>query len=134
MNVPTWALPVLTMCPPAFSTRKYHRFLVLVLAAVPTPGRQTVTDVLRTARKKALGPLSSSGQVFSQRRWAASALTRLLITYLLDDVVPSGPVLLAGDDTIAEHPDLLEGLPSKKAPIAAGHNLNQDNKLDCVSC
>jgi DDE superfamily endonuclease len=42
--------------------------------------------------------------VFSQRRWSTWALARALITFLLDHVVPSGPVLLAGDDTVTEHP------------------------------
>jgi hypothetical protein len=40
---------------PAFSIPTYHRFLVLVLAAVLTTGRRTVTNVLRTARERAPG-------------------------------------------------------------------------------
>jgi DDE superfamily endonuclease len=104
MNIPTWAIPVLTMFRPAFSMPTSHRFLVLVLAAVLTTGRRTVTDLLRTAREKAPGPMSASHRVFSQRRWSAWALARLLITCLLDHVVPPDPVLLAGDDTVTEPP------------------------------
>jgi hypothetical protein len=104
MNIPTWAIPVLTMFRPAFSMPPYHRSLVLVLAAVLTTGRRTVTNVLRTAREKAPGPMSSDHRVVSPRRWSAWALARLLITCLLDHVVPPGPVLLAGDDTVTEHP------------------------------
>jgi hypothetical protein len=48
--------------------------------------------------------MSSYHRVFSQRRWSAWGLARLLITFLLDHVVPPGPVLLAGDDTVTEHP------------------------------
>jgi DDE superfamily endonuclease len=104
MNIPTWAMPVLTMFRPAFSTPTSHRFLVLVLAAVLTTGRRTVTNLLRTAREKAPGHRSSYHRVFSQRRWSAWALARLLLTFLLNHVVPPGPVLLAGDDTVTEHP------------------------------
>jgi hypothetical protein len=104
MEIPTWAMPVLTMFRPAFATPTYHRFLVLVLAAVLTTGRRTVTNLLRTAREKAPGHMSSYHRVFSQRRWSAWVLARLLITFLLERVVPLGPVLLAGDDTVTEHP------------------------------
>jgi SRSO17 transposase len=104
MNVPACAMPVLRMFRPAFSTPTYHRFLVLVLAAVLTTGRRTVTNLLRTVRYQAHGHGSSYHRVFSQRRWSTWALARALITFLLDHVVPSGPVLLAGDDTVTEHP------------------------------
>jgi hypothetical protein len=104
MNIPACAMPVLTMFRPAFSTPTYHRFCMLVLAAVLTTGRRTVTNLLRTVRGKTSGHMSSYHRVFSQRRWSAWGLARLLITFLLDHVVPPGPVLLAGDDTVTEHP------------------------------
>ena len=89
---------------PAFSTPTYHRFLILALAAVLTTGRRTVTNLLRTVQVQALGHTSSSHRVFSRRRWSAWALARALTTFLLDHVVPPGSVLLAGDDTVTEHP------------------------------
>ena len=104
MNIPVCAMPVLTMFRPAFSTPTYHRFCVLALAAVLTTGRRTVTNLLRTVREKAPGHMSAYHRVFSQRRWSAWALARMLITFLLDHVVPPGAVLLAGDDTVTEHP------------------------------
>jgi hypothetical protein len=104
MDIPAWTTPVLTMFRPAFSTPTYQRFLVLVLAAVLTTGRRTSTNLLRTVRFQASGQVSSSHRVFSQRRWSTSGLARALITLLLDRVVPPGPVLLAGDETVTEHP------------------------------
>jgi hypothetical protein len=104
MNVPAGAMPVLTMFRPAFSTPTYHRFLILGLAAVLTTGRRTITNLLRTVQYQAQGHVSSYHRVFSQRRWSTWALARTLSTYLLDQVVPPGPVLLAGDDTVTEHP------------------------------
>jgi hypothetical protein len=89
---------------PAFSTPTYHRFLILALAAVLTTGRRTVTNLLRTVQVQAPGHASSYHRVFSRRRWSAWALARALITFLLDHVVPPGSVLLAGDDTVTEHP------------------------------
>jgi hypothetical protein len=104
MNVPAFAMPVLSMFRHAFSTPTYHRFLVLVLAAILTTGRRTVTNLLRTVRYQAHGHVSSYHRVFSKSRWSAWALSRTMITFLLDHVVPPGPVLLAGDDTVTEHP------------------------------
>jgi DDE superfamily endonuclease len=104
MNLPASAMPVLTMFRPAFSTPTYHRFLVLALAAMLTTGRRTITNLLRTIQYQAQGHASSYHRVFSQRRWSTWVLGRTLTTFLLDYVVPPGPVLLAGDDTVTEHP------------------------------
>jgi uncharacterized protein YerC len=104
MRVPEFAVPVLSPFQPSFSTPTYHRFLVLMFGAILTTGRRTITNILRTVRPYARGHISSYHRVFSQRRWSAWRLARLLLAFLLDHVVPPGPVLLAGDDTVAEHP------------------------------
>jgi hypothetical protein len=104
MNIPACTMPLLSMLRPTFSTPTYHRFLVLLFAAILTTGRRTVTNLLRTVRFQVQGHISSYHRVFSQRRWSAWALSRTVITFLLDHVVPPGPVLLAGDDTVTEHP------------------------------
>lgn len=104
MNAPTGAMPVLSRFRPAFSTPTSHRFLVLVLAASLPTGRRTVTNRLRTVRSQGQGQVSASHRVCSQRRWSTWARARALITYLLDPVVPPGPGLLAGDDTVTAHP------------------------------
>jgi len=104
MHVPACAMPVRMMFRPAFSAPTYRRFLVLTLAAVLTTGRRTVTNLLRTVRSQARGPMSTDHRVLAQRRWSAWALARAVSTCRLDHVVPPGPVLLAGDDTVTEHP------------------------------
>jgi DDE superfamily endonuclease len=76
---------------------------VLWLGAIMTPDRQTITNLLRTVRHHANGHVSSSHRVFSTRRWSTWELARLL-ALLLNDMVPPGPVLLAGDETVAERP------------------------------
>jgi hypothetical protein len=93
-------MAVLTVFRPVFSTPTYHRFLVRVLAAILTTGRRTVTTLRRTVQSQVQGHGSSYHRVFSQRRWSTWALARALITYLLGQVVPPGPVWLAGDDTV----------------------------------
>jgi hypothetical protein len=104
MNVPNFALPVLTMLRPTFSMPTYNRFLVLLLGTLLTTGRRTITNILRTVRHQAPGHPSSYHRVLSQRRWSTWVIARAVIRFVLDHVVPPGPVLLAGDDTVTEHP------------------------------
>jgi DDE superfamily endonuclease len=104
MKLPDFALPVLSTFQPAFFATTYNRFLVLWLRALLTPGRQTITNIVRTVRHHVTGDVSSYHRVFSQRRWSAWELARRLLSFLLSYVVPTGPVLLAGDDTVAERP------------------------------
>lgn len=104
MKLPDFAVPVLSMFQPAFSTPTYNRFLVLWLGAILTTGRRTITNIIRTMRHHATGHVSSYHRVFSQRHWSAWELARRLLTFLLTYGLPTGPVLLAGDDTVAEHP------------------------------
>lgn len=104
MNIPTFARPVLTMLRPTLSTPTYERFLVLLLGALLTTGRRTITNILRTVRHQAPGHASSYHRVCSRRRWSTWVMARALIRFLRDHVVQPGPVLLAGDDTVTEHP------------------------------
>ena len=104
MNVPACAMPRLSLFQPACSTPPSHRFLSLALAAVLTTGRRTVTNLLRTVRAQAPGPVSSSQRGVSPRRWSAWGLARPRLTCRLDPVVPPGPVRLAGDETVTEPP------------------------------
>jgi hypothetical protein len=104
MKLPDFAVPVLSTFQPAFSPPTYHRFLVLWLGAILTTGRRTITNILRTVRPHAQGDVSSYHRVLSQRRWSTWELAHRLLAFLLTYVVPTGPVLLAGDDTVAERP------------------------------
>jgi hypothetical protein len=97
-------MPVLTLFQPTVSTPTYHRFLVLWLGAMLTTGRRTITNICRTVRPYAQSHVSSYHRVFSPRRRSAWKLARRLLTFLLTYMVPMGPVLLAGDDTVAERP------------------------------
>jgi hypothetical protein len=104
MHSPAWAMSGLTVFRPVFSTPTYHRFLILVLAALLTTGRRTVTHLRRTVQSQGHGHGSSDPRVWPQRRWSTWALARAVITDLLDYVVPPGPGLLAGEDTVTEPP------------------------------
>jgi hypothetical protein len=104
MSLPDFAVPLLSIFQPAFTQPTYHRFLVLLLGALLTTGRCTITNLLRTVRHQVSGHLSSYHRVLSQRQWSTWRLARALLEFLLTHVVPTGPLCLAGEDTVAEHP------------------------------
>jgi hypothetical protein len=87
----------------AFTRPTYERFVVLLLAAILTTGGRTVLNLLRTIDALAPGHPSSYHRVFSRRRCSLWRLGRALAGYLLRRWLPTGPVAVAGDDTVAEH-------------------------------
>src|SRR5436190_20278318 len=98
--IPDFAQPVLGSFAPVFYHPTYQRVLVLLIAAILTTGRRTVSNLLRTAADLAPGHPSSYHRVLSRRRWSSLQLARILARFLLAHWVPEGPIGLAGDDTV----------------------------------
>jgi hypothetical protein len=89
---------------PVFSQPTHRRFVLLALAAILTLGGHTITNLLRVLGTLAPGHPSSYHRVFSRNRWSLSYLARRYVAAVLARFVPHGPILLAGDDTVTEHP------------------------------
>jgi len=87
----------------AFTRPTFGRFTLLLLAAILTTGRRTITNLLRTVQTLAPGHPSTYHRVLSRRRWRPWRLSRGLAAFILRHCVPNGPVLLCGDDTVDEH-------------------------------
>jgi DDE superfamily endonuclease len=87
----------------AFSTATALRVALLLAAALLTIGRHTVANLLRTLGPLVPGDPSSYRRVFSQRHWSGWRLAQLLTCWVVERLVPDGPLLLAGDDTVDEH-------------------------------
>jgi len=89
---------------PAFSRPTHRRFVLLAMAAILTLGGRTITNLVRVLGVLAPGHPSSYHRVFSRNRWSLSALAHRYVAAVLARFVPRGPILLAGDDTVTEHP------------------------------
>jgi DDE superfamily endonuclease len=87
----------------AFTKATALRFALLLPAALLTVGRHTIANLLRTLGPLIPGDPSSYRRVFSQRRWSSWRLARLLTGWVIDHLLPAGPIFLAGDDTVEEH-------------------------------
>jgi hypothetical protein len=76
----------------------------LLVGAILTTGRHTVANLLRTLRHLASGHPTDYRRVLSRAPWSGLQLGCALVRFLLDHVVPDGPVALVGDDTADGHP------------------------------
>jgi hypothetical protein len=103
LPLPTAALPLLRSVAGACVLPTAKRLLHLMVGAILTTGRRTISNLLRAIRGLAKGHPSSYHRVFSRRRWSVWPLARGLADLILRHWVPEGSVLLAGDDTVDEH-------------------------------
>src|SRR5437763_9327486 len=106
----------------AFTRPTFLRIVVLALATILTVGGRTICTLLRTLGALAPGHPSSYHRVFAHRRWSSWRLARGLAGWVFVHLVPDGRVLLAGDDTVDEHPgDRVFGKGCHRDPVRSTH-------------
>jgi len=103
MILPTEAQTLMLALAPAFSSPTFDRFLTLLVAAVLTPGRRTVANLLRILGPLARGHRTSYQRVLSTASWSGLCLGILLTRWVLRRLLPTDPVFLVGDDTVDGH-------------------------------
>lgn len=102
-QLPRPARAVIDVLGHAFTKATALRFSLLLGAALRTIGRHTVANLLHTLGPLVPGEASSYRRLFSQRRWSSWRLAKLLAGWILEHLLPDGPIFLAGDDTVDEH-------------------------------
>ena len=108
---------------PALTRPTYRRLVLLALAAILTVGGRTIANLLRCLGGLAPGHSSSYHRALSHRRWSTRRLARRYIAAVLDRFAPRGPVELAGDDTVTEHPgDTVYGKGCHRDPVRSTHS------------
>ena len=122
MILPSEAQPLLLALASAFTYPTFGRFTALMAAALLTTGRRTVANLLR-----ALGPLvqghpTSYQRVFSAASWSGLHLGTLLTRFVLHHVLPTGVVVLVGDDTVDGHKGKrVYGKARHRDPVRSSH-------------
>ena len=86
-----------------FTRPTFQRLSTLLVGALLTTGRRTVANLLRTLRHLAPGHRTDYQRVLSRAPWSGLALGCALMRFLLDHLLPDGPVALVGDDTVDGH-------------------------------
>jgi hypothetical protein len=123
MILPTDAAPLLFALAPAFTQPTFQRFTLLLAAAILTTGRRTVANLLRTLGPLARGHRTDYQRVLSRSPWSGLRLGCALAAFLLDHLLPAGPVFLVGDDTVDGHKGrCVWGKARHRDPVRSSHS------------
>jgi hypothetical protein len=85
---------------PLFSSSIWSYVEVLLLGTILTPGKRTVTAVLRIVGLGSEPHFQNYHRVLNRARWSRRAASRILLRLLVESFAPSGPLLVGLDDTI----------------------------------
>ena len=102
LPLPQVAEPLLISFSIAFTEPTFNRILPLLVGAVLTRGRRTITAILWTMRGLVPGHISDYHRVFSRAPWSLFPLGRVLAGTIIQ-LLPEGPLVVAMDDTTAQH-------------------------------
>lgn len=84
-----------------FQLQSYENFVILASGWILTPGRHTITGVIRTVRGHETKHFSAFHAFFSKAKWSLDALGRVMFALCLAFVPADAKILLLGDDTLA---------------------------------
>jgi len=101
--LPSAAEPLLMSLSVAFNRPTFQRIVPLIVGAILTMGRRTVTGVLWTMRGFMPGHSSTYHRVFSRAAWSLWPLGKVLAAAILCLIPEQEPVLVPMDDTTAQH-------------------------------
>ena len=77
---------------PLFFQRSWRHAEMLLIGAILTPGRRTVTSILRITGLGRERRFVNYHRVLNRAAWSGRAAARVLLGLLLDAFVPKGPV------------------------------------------
>jgi hypothetical protein len=103
LSLPSAAEPIVMSLSVAFTRPTFQRIVPLIVGAILTAGRRTVTAVLWTLRGAVGGHYSDYHRVFSRAVWSPWPLGKVLASAILRLIPRNEPVLVPMDDTTAQH-------------------------------
>jgi hypothetical protein len=100
LRLPARFAAVILCFAPLLRERSWRHAEVLLIGAILTPGRRTVTGILRITGLARERRFVNYHRVLNRAAWSPRAAARVLLGLLLDAFAPHGPVVLGIDDTI----------------------------------
>jgi len=98
--IPGALLAVLAAFAPLFSARVFAHAQVLLIGAILTPGRRTVTAALRAVGLAQDKHWSDYHRVLSRAQWSSRQAAKVLLRLLVRTFAPDGPLVLGIDETL----------------------------------
>ena len=101
MHLPArFAAVILTFAPVFRQQRTWRNAELLLIGAILTPGKRTVTSLLRITGLSRERRFTNYHRVLNRAVWKPRAAARLLLGLLIAAFAPRGPIVLGIDDTI----------------------------------
>jgi hypothetical protein len=100
LTLPVNLRPLIGYFAPQFSKRVWNHVQVLLVGALLTPGRRTVTAALRVCGLGEEKHFQNYHRVLNRARWSSLALARLLLRLLLRTFAADGPLIIGLDDPL----------------------------------
>src|SRR2546423_1131742 len=85
---------------PLFSKPVWKHVQVLLIGAIPAPGKRTVTSALRVMGLRRERHFQTSHRVLNRAVWSSLSASHILLSLLVNAFVPEGALVFALDDTI----------------------------------
>jgi hypothetical protein len=102
-SVPKAAEPLVSVFSVAFTARTFQRVLILILGAILSLRRRTVTALLQTVGPLAKGHWSDFHRVLCRASWSCWPLAKVLAALVLELIPQDQPVVVPVDDTTPQH-------------------------------
>ena len=101
LTLPAAIIPILTPFATLFQSRTWLKAQVLLIGAILTPGKRTITSALRVMGLSRAGTFAKYHQVLNRASWSSLQLSQVLLRLLLgylDQKV--GPLVFGIDETL----------------------------------
>ncbi|MCC7165542.1 MAG: transposase [Anaerolineae bacterium] len=106
-----------------FSTELWPLVQVLVTGAILARGQRTVTAILRIMGLSAEKHFVNYHRVLNRASWSSHALSRTLLRLLVQTFVPTGVIVLGGDETIERRRgSQIKAKGIYRDPVRSSHN------------
>ena len=99
-SLPKLLLPIILPFASLFSKKVWPSATVLLIGAILSPGKRTVSAILRVMGLSDEPHFQTYHRVLSRARWSSLKASRCLFNQLIATFCPDGPLVLAIDDTI----------------------------------
>jgi DDE superfamily endonuclease len=99
-TLPSKMVQALAPFAPLFSKRVFRHAQLLLVGAILTPGRRTVSSALRAMGLDQHKRFHRYHRVLSRARWSSLEASRILLGLLLEAFVGEGPIILGIDETL----------------------------------
>jgi len=100
LALPAPIVATLAAFAPLFSGRMLRQVQVLIIGALLTPGKRTVTSALRVMGRHQEPQFQKYHRVLSPNRWSSSKAARILLGLLVRTFARTEPVIIGMDETL----------------------------------